>query len=42
MDTMALRIDDAGRITVDTGSITRGGVDNPSRAVPARPGASSA
>ncbi len=34
MDTMAIEIDDAGNITVQTGQITSGGPDNPSRAVP--------
>lgn len=34
MDTMAIEIDDAGNITVQTGSITPGGPDNPERAVP--------
>ena len=34
MDTMAIEIDDAGNITVQTGSITPGGPDNPQRAVP--------
>lgn len=33
MDTMAIEIDDAGNITVQTGSITPGGPDNPERAV---------
>jgi cytochrome b6-f complex iron-sulfur subunit len=41
MDTMAISIDGDGRITVDTGAITTGGLDNPQRAVPARPGAAS-
>ncbi len=41
MDTMAISIDAAGRITVDTGAITTGGVDNPQRAVPPKPGAAS-
>jgi cytochrome b6-f complex iron-sulfur subunit len=34
MDTMAIEIDDAGNITVQTGEITPGGPDNPRRAVP--------
>lgn len=34
MDTMAIEIDDAGNITVQTGQITPGGPDNPQRAVP--------
>ena len=34
MDTMQVEIDDAGNITVQTGEITPGGTDNPSRAVP--------
>lgn len=34
MDTMAIEIDDAGNITVQTGQITNGGPDNPQRAVP--------
>lgn len=34
MDTMKLTVDENGRITVDTGNITPGGEDNPSRAVP--------
>lgn len=34
MDTMAIEIDAAGNITVQTGSITPGGPDNPERAVP--------
>lgn len=42
MDTMAISIDGAGLITVDTGSITMGGLDNPERAVPPRPGVASA
>lgn len=33
MDTMAIQIDDAGNITVQTGSVTPGGPDNPQRAV---------
>jgi len=33
MDTMAIEIDDAGNVTVQTGSITSGGPDNPERAV---------
>lgn len=33
MDTMQIDIDDAGNITVQTGSITNGGPDNPTRAV---------
>jgi cytochrome b6-f complex iron-sulfur subunit len=33
MDTMAIEIDDAGNITVQTGQITSGGPDNPTRAV---------
>lgn len=33
MDTMAISIDDAGNISVDTGAITPGGPDNPKRAV---------
>jgi cytochrome b6-f complex iron-sulfur subunit len=33
MDTMAIEIDDAGNITVQTGDITPGGTDNPQRAV---------
>lgn len=32
MDTMAIEIDGAGNITVQTGSITPGGADNPERA----------
>jgi len=42
MDTMAISIDGEGRITVDTGAITHGDLDNPARAVPPMPGASSA
>lgn len=34
MDTMAIEIDAAGNITVQTGAITPGGPDNPQRAVP--------
>lgn len=34
MDTMLIEIDDAGNITVQTGTITPGGPDNPTRAVP--------
>ena len=34
MDTMAIEIDSAGNITVQTGAITPGGPDNPERAVP--------
>ena len=34
MDTMAVEIDAAGNITVQTGAITPGGPDNPDRAVP--------
>lgn len=34
MDTMLIEIDDAGNITVQTGSVTPGGPDNPERAVP--------
>ena len=33
MDTMAIEIDDAGNITVQTGDVTSGGPDNPDRAV---------
>jgi len=33
MDTMAIEIDDAGNITVQTGARTNGGPDNPERAV---------
>ena len=33
MDSMLIEIDDAGNITVQTGSITSGGPDNPERAV---------
>ena len=33
MDTMQIDIDDAGNITVQTGEVTRGGPDNPGRAV---------
>lgn len=33
MDTMAIEIDDAGNITVQTGQVTSGGPDNPERAV---------
>lgn len=33
MDTMAIHIDDARNITVDTGAITRAGPDNPQRAI---------
>jgi len=33
MDSMAIEIDDAGNITVQTGSVTSGGPDNPERAV---------
>jgi hypothetical protein len=33
MDTMAIEIDAAGNITVQTGQITSGGPDNPQRAV---------
>jgi cytochrome b6-f complex iron-sulfur subunit len=35
MDTMKITIDGAGNITVQTGSITPGGTDNPHRAVKA-------
>ena len=35
MDTMKITIDGAGNITVNTGGITAGGVDNPQRAVKA-------
>lgn len=34
MDTMKLTVDENGRISVDTGNITPGAEDNPSRAVP--------
>jgi cytochrome b6-f complex iron-sulfur subunit len=34
MDTMAIEIDGAGNITVQTGQRTPGGVDNPQRAIP--------
>jgi cytochrome b6-f complex iron-sulfur subunit len=34
MDTMAVEIDDAGNITVQTGTRTSGGPDNPTRAIP--------
>lgn len=34
MDTMAIEIDAAGNITVQTGLVTPGGPDNPERAVP--------
>lgn len=33
MDTMAIEIDDAGNVTVQTGTITPGGPDNPQRAI---------
>jgi cytochrome b6-f complex iron-sulfur subunit len=33
MDTMAIEIDEAGNITVQTGQISRGGPDNPERAI---------
>jgi cytochrome b6-f complex iron-sulfur subunit len=33
MDTVAVEIDEAGNITVDTREVTRGGSDNPQRAV---------
>lgn len=33
MDTMAITVDAAGNITVDTGKITKGGPDNPTRAI---------
>lgn len=33
LDTMAIEIDDAGNITVQTGDVTNGGPDNPERAV---------
>lgn len=33
MDSMAIEIDDAGNVTVHTGSVTSGGPDNPERAV---------
>lgn len=33
MDSMAIEIDDAGNVTVQTGSVTSGGPDNPDRAV---------
>jgi cytochrome b6-f complex iron-sulfur subunit len=33
MDTMAVEIDEAGNITVQTGQISRGGPDNPERAI---------
>jgi len=36
MDTMAIELLDTGDIVVQTGSITEGGVDNPSRAMPYR------
>ncbi len=35
MDTMAITVDGSGNITVDTGKITSGGPDNPTRAVKA-------
>ncbi|RLT40934.1 MAG: ubiquinol-cytochrome c reductase iron-sulfur subunit [Chloroflexi bacterium] len=35
MDTMAITVDGSGNITVDTGKITKGGPDNPARAVKA-------
>lgn len=35
MDTMAITVDAGGNITVDTGKITKGGPDNPTRAVKA-------
>ena len=35
MDTMAITVDGSGNITVDTGKITKGGPDNPTRAVTA-------
>lgn len=35
MDTMAITVDASGNITVDTGQITPGGPDNPTRAVQA-------
>ncbi|MBM4410758.1 MAG: Rieske 2Fe-2S domain-containing protein [Chloroflexi bacterium] len=35
MDTMAITVDGSGNITVDTGKITPGGPDNPTRAVKA-------
>ncbi len=34
MDTMAIELRDTGDIVVQTGDITQGGVDNPSRALP--------
>ncbi|MCK9494544.1 MAG: Rieske 2Fe-2S domain-containing protein [Dehalococcoidia bacterium] len=34
MDTMLIEVDAAGRVTVQTGAITSGGPDNPSRALP--------
>jgi cytochrome b6-f complex iron-sulfur subunit len=34
LDTMAVTVNDDGSLTVDTGSITKGGPDNPKRAVP--------
>ncbi len=33
MDTMLIEIDDAGNVTVQTGSVTAGGPDNPTRAI---------
>ena len=35
MDTMAITVDGSGNITVDTGKVTKGGPDNPARAVKA-------
>ncbi len=39
MDTMALEVKENGDVVVNTGAITKGGVDNPQRAVPYAPGA---
>jgi cytochrome b6-f complex iron-sulfur subunit len=35
MDTMAITVDGSGNITVNTGAITPGGTDNPTRAIQA-------
>jgi cytochrome b6-f complex iron-sulfur subunit len=40
MDTMAVEVQKSGAIVVQTGDITEGGADNPSRAVPYHPEAS--
>lgn len=42
MDTMAITVNDDGSLIVDTGARTKGGEDNPTRAVPYRFGSASA